>query len=158
MKLDPTRWSIGSKIEVPDLDRPWLNYLVRYRLIQTPWFGIYLHRINLPDSRPTLHDHPWNFVSIVLKGGYCERRATEPVNLSSARWRTYEAGQINRMPIGHAHYIASVFRKPTWTLVFVGRRQRVWGYWDEKAGLRHWTRFDRHPYADEFDAALRSRR
>ena len=63
------RWAFMEKFEVPDYDRPERNYLTRWRLIQTPWFGIYLHRFDGPDPRETLHDHPWPFVSVVLSFG-----------------------------------------------------------------------------------------
>jgi hypothetical protein len=35
--------------------------------------------------------------------------------------------------------------------MFVGRRQRVWGYWDRDGGF---TDFDKHPFNDEFMRAL----
>ena len=28
-----------------------------------------------------------------------------------------------------AHYIVRLDRTPTWTLVFVGKRRRTWGFW-----------------------------
>lgn len=38
-------------------------------------FGAYLHHIDRPDPGFDLHDHPWPFVSIILRGGYTEEYA-----------------------------------------------------------------------------------
>jgi hypothetical protein len=69
----PPRFAIWKKFEIPNFDTEG-NYLTRWRIIETPWASLYLHRITTPDSRPTLHDHPWNFTALVLRGGYVERR------------------------------------------------------------------------------------
>lgn len=167
------RWAFMERFEVPDYDHPERNYLTRWRLIQTPWFGIYLHRFDGPDPRPTLHDHPWPFRSLVLRGGYVEADTYSkspgrlPVNadcitdipLESLRWHgawtTLRARSVNRKNATDTHTIVSLLRVPTWTLMFVGRRVREWGYVDRDG---RWTRFDLHPHAAEFDAALAHRR
>jgi hypothetical protein len=159
-----------ERFEVPDYDHPERNYLTRWRLIQTPWFGIYLHRFDGPDPRPTLHDHPWSFRSLVLKGGYIE--ATEygllrslPANVSWTRipreslvahgaWTTLERGAWNVKDAADAHTIVSLLRVPTWTLMLVGPRVREWGYRDPDG---RWTVFDQHPHAREFSAAMAAR-
>lgn len=47
-------------------------YLVRYTLLWLPFLKIRLHHILLSDTECP-HDHPWDFVSIILKGGYREQ-------------------------------------------------------------------------------------
>jgi hypothetical protein len=44
----------------------------RYELFKTPWFRCYLHRIFEGDKDLHLHNHPWNFLGIILKGSYIE--------------------------------------------------------------------------------------
>ncbi len=142
------RWAFMERFEIPDLDVPERNYLTRWRLVQTPWFGIYLHRMDGPDSRPTLHDHPWPFVSFVLRGGYDE---VQKYTLPTGR-------AVNRVNVKRAtdlHYIWRLHRDPTWTLMLVGRRRRDWGYVDRDGT---WTRYDLHPHAVEFDAAMAVRK
>lgn len=157
MAIDPRLWSIGSRFDIPNLDNPEELYLTRWRLIQTPWFGVYLHRMLGPDSRPTLHDHPWSFLSIVLRGAYIERRLdpdTRRIHLRKVRW-------VNRMRTHDAHAIKRLLRVPTWTLVFVGKRRRAWGYLetiDLAKDAVLWTRFDRHRYDILFRDALRRRK
>jgi len=159
MAIDPRLWSIGSRFDIPNFDDPEELYLTRWRIVQTPWFGVYLHRMLGPDSRPTIHDHPWSFTSIVLRGGYVERRLdpiTREIPLRKVRW-------VNRMRTHDAHAIMRLLRVPTWTLVFVGKRRRTWGYLEEASLLLPestvtWTAFDKHDYDFLFRDALRRRK
>lgn len=155
------RWAFMEKFEVPQYDGDG-NYLTRWRVIQTPWFAFYVHKFTGPDPRPTLHDHPWNFLSVVLKGGYTEHRMdplTRDVNL-------HEVRRFNFVRANDAHAILHLHRNPTWTLLFVGRRRRTWGYWEsvieEDSGRYYpvwkWTEFDQHRHNDEFTAALARRK
>lgn len=148
------KWAFMERFEVPDYDKPERNYLTRWRLIQTPWFGLYLHRLDGPDPRVTLHDHPWAFLSIVLRGGYVERRLDPMTMLVNEEHRIR---YINRARPGMAHSIRYLLRQPTWTLLFVGARRRTWGYWNEGSAWL-WTEFDKHEHAAEFDHALKARK
>jgi hypothetical protein len=140
------RWAFMETFEIPDLDRPERNYLRRLRVVQTPWFGVYLHKFDGPDSRPTLHDHPWNFVSIVLRGGYVERRAYDG--------RDHHVRRLNVKRGEGLHWIDRLTRTPSWTLMLVGRRRREWGYVDPDGS---WTHFMAHRHSAEFDAAMAAR-
>ena len=140
------------------------DYLTRLRIVQTPWFGLYLHRFDGPDPRPTLHDHPWPFVSFVLRGGYHERRLN---TLTMQVDEDHRVRFVNVMPTHGAHAIMRLCRVPTCTLMLVGRRVRTWGYLEPQRDLNgddfepggwRWTEFDKHPHAAEFDAALARRR
>lgn len=157
---------------MPDYDRPERNYLTRWRLIQTPWFGIYLHRFDGPDPRLTLHDHPWSFRSLVLRGGYIEatKYAEDHRGLlvvppgcdiprdsldEHGAWMTYPQGTWNEKRATDKHTIVRLLRVPTWTLMLVGPRVREWGYVDPDG---QWTRFDQHPNAAYFEAAMAQRK
>lgn len=112
-----------ERFEVPNLEDPLgPPILTRWRVIQTPMFGIYLHRLGTSDQR-TLHDHPWNFISFVLRGRYDELvdYHNTPESTRHIRW-------VNVKRAVGTHYISQLFRTPTWTLMFVGRRQREWGF------------------------------
>lgn len=103
-------------------------YLDRLRIIQTPWFGIYLHHIHRPDRDPDPHDHPWWFASIVLAGWYRELVWPDKKNLSDRRerWRTrWSLRCLNR----RAAHIITDMGGPLWTLVLVGPRRGDWGFW-----------------------------
>ena len=145
-------WAFMQKFEVPDYDNPDINYLTRWRIIQTPWFGIYLHKLGGPDPRPTLHDHPWPFVSFVLRGGYVEHTPARDWPWLYAKPR--HVARINCKRSTGLHWIQRLDRTPTWTLMLVGRRHRTWGYLDRDG---EWTAFDKHPYNEEFKLALERR-
>jgi hypothetical protein len=51
------------------------DYMRRW-IFQTPWGTIHLHHILRSDGDRAFHDHPWNFTSILLSGGYTELRPT----------------------------------------------------------------------------------
>lgn len=145
-------WAFMQRFDVPDYDTDG-NYLTRWRIVQTPLFGVYLHRFEGPDPRPTLHDHPWNFISFVLRGGYTE--FTPPTGYERGYAYPRRVRRVNRKRATDLHWITTLDRVPTWTLMLVGRRKRVWGY-KEPDGT--WTRFDEHPYNDLFLAALARRK
>lgn len=108
--------------------------LERWRLIQTPWFGIYLHHIYREDMDRTPHDHPWEFRSIVLRGGYVEEHHTDIRQRGLVGGhREYRAGQYHLFPLADAHRIVHV-ESGTVTLVLTGRKQRIWGFWDHEQG------------------------
>lgn len=124
------------------------TYLARRR-ISTPWFRIFLHKMEAPDPGFHLHDHPWNFVSLILWGGYTEER--EFTSVASERAGHVEAGyrswygdrvrygflNVNRMPLYLAHRIVELNKKTCWTLVIGGRRQREWGFYQPDGWVFH---------------------
>lgn len=100
-------------------------YLWRLYILSTPWFGMMLHRIFREDNQRDLHDHPWNFLSIILLGWYSESyqlNGEHSVSFTTRRRWNYKRAEDR-------HSIRIVGRKPTWTLVFTGRRRRTWGFW-----------------------------
>jgi hypothetical protein len=113
--------------------------------VRTPYGGIYIHKMTGPDDRFTPHDHPWPFVSLIVKGGYDEVRI-EKMGMS----RLYErsVGRVNVMRRDDQHYISRIWQNPTWTVVFFGRRRRTWGFWEttDTAGKWIWTEFEKSAF------------
>lgn len=120
-----TRWALLKRQHIADLLDPTNTYLSRVRILETPWFGVFLHAIRRPDTDRHLHNHPWPFFSIILRGGYREKRK---VGINGQRWTEFEAPCVNRCGVTDFHAIESLHRTPTWTLMFVGRRRQDWGY------------------------------
>lgn len=123
-------WALLSRTDIPPRTGEGV-YLRRLRIVQTPWFGVMLHRIYLPDTDNDPHDHPWVFWSLVLKGGYDE--ALFRLRKGSGRaWfigiKIHDRWSLHRMGKTNAHRILSV-RPGTVTLVFHGRRQSSWGFY-----------------------------
>lgn len=153
------KWSAFRKFEIPDLDSPLETYLTRYILVRTPWFAIYVLRMDGPDSRKVLHDHPWNFFSLILRGGYTEYVGNHEWNIGPDPVIVHERHRVDWWTYKRAedsHYIDLLHADPTWTLVFTGRRRRNWGYWDNDG---KWYPFDAHPtITADFDRATRIRK
>lgn len=58
-------------VKVKTLYRDGIPYLIRYTLFTCRWFSIKIHKVLISDTAE-LHDHPWDYVSIILYGGYWE--------------------------------------------------------------------------------------
>lgn len=109
-----------------DADSP---YLTRWTLIEIAWLGaIYLHIFHRSDSPEAEHDHPWNFVSIILWRGYFEwvRYAVEPGSTRRRKW----PGMILFRRATHIHRVELVDDKPAVTLMLRGPYVRTWGFWE----------------------------
>lgn len=148
-------WAFMEMFKVPNYDKPDEDYLWRLRIIQTPWFGVYLHKLCGPDPRDTLHNHPWTFVSFILKGGYTEF-VPGPYYAQSHYVKRVNVKKFGskKNPLSSFHWIAELDRTPTWTLVFVGRRKRVWGYLDRDGT---YTDYDKHEFNDSYTQAMEKR-
>lgn len=139
------RWALFERTTILDPADPSRRYLGRLRVIETPWFACFLHRFDHPDSVRHLHDHPWSFVSVVLRGGYDELfatdfdRAVEHADGDPAPIRRWRAGSAHRIRRGEFHAISQLERRPTWTLLFVGPRRQDWGFAASGAFIDHVT-------------------
>jgi hypothetical protein len=104
-------------------------------------FNVYVHKFLRDDDDRALHDHPWWFVSIILRGGYIEH--TESVerrmvlrcrssifDVRSPWWRR----SVGYRPATWTHRVALPHspnggRVPCWTLIITGPKVREWGFW-----------------------------
>ena len=111
-----------TKYTVPGPDG--LPYLTRWYLYRSSGIKIYLHKLSQSDADRELHDHPWRFMSILLKGpGYTE-------HLPKGKTRKFGPYSVNvRDDAAEPHRVElPVGRGPQWTLVFVGPKVREWGF------------------------------
>ena len=136
------RWAFLEWLYIPDSADPTVIYLRRLRIIQTPWFGVYLHWIYLPDRDRDPHDHPWPFTSVILRGGYTEE-VMEPWSANPYKWhptaKTHKTFSAHVMHMWQVHRIRSL-QPNTITLIFVGPRRRTWGFWTPE-GFVPWTEY-----------------
>lgn len=128
------RWAFMKRRLIGSADSV---YLDRVYVVQTPWFGIMFHRIFRPDRQRDLHDHPWNFLSFVLRGHYVEDTIDGPMH---RHWWNYKRAEDR-------HSITWVSRSPVWTLVFTGRKRRTWGFWVD--GGQRWVRWTDYEKVDQ---------
>jgi len=127
------RWALCSGFDIGIDGDP---YLDRLRIIQTPWFGWYLHKIHRPDADQDPHDHPWRFpllgtafFSMVLCGSYTEVIWPDKRDPARSYVRTRRRFSVHAMSWRSAHAITGISGS-LWTTVFTGRRHRDgWGFW-----------------------------
>lgn len=110
------------------------TYLTRLYLLNTPWFGIKLHWFHGPDPDQDCHDHPWDFLSLVLRGVYQEKRQRfEQRGLSFYLVEESEAqrkaGTIALRRSTDVHRITMVSANCL-TLVINGPKRGSWFFWE----------------------------
>jgi hypothetical protein len=143
------RWAFMQRQVIKCQDG--LDYLIRWRVVQTPWFAVYLHDLLEPDSARDPHDHPWTFWSVILRGGYVEKIWEQDPQLgvggfhrvvgwwSRSYRRRWLAGSVHKMTMDKAHMIQFV-QPGTRSLIICGPRRRTWGFWTEE-GFVPWTEY-----------------
>lgn len=92
----------------------------RWRLVETKYFRFYVHQIFEFDKDEHLHNHPWNFLSFVLKGGYIEV-------LSKGKQKLVPRFRFNFHKAADYHRIVWI-QKPTISLFLAFGKYRTWGY------------------------------
>lgn len=132
-------------------------YLLKTHLTPWKWWPfkrrLYLHVFVGPDGERVFHDHPFDFTTVVLWGGYDELSHVpgggwvETVNgLQEApsgrlkpdrlRWLS-----VRHRPALHAHRIVTLHRRVVVTLVIRGPKIREWGFWCPPVGYEDKTGF-----------------
>lgn len=123
-KLGRERFDIGPPDNV---------YLTRWTLLGSR-FGkpnqhrLFLHRFHRSDNQ-TLHDHPWNFWSLLLWPGYYEHQFNGVVRCDGVREterRWYWPGTLLRRTAETCHRVELAPGRKAWTLVWTGPRVRSW--------------------------------
>lgn len=131
-------WAFWTWYDIPDRDNPDIVYLRRLAIVKCPLFAIYVHWIFLPDNDRDCHDHPWNFKSFVLRGGYAEHLYYSMKDRKRDKFSTKEYGRFSyhRMPTYFAHRITWL-KENTVTLIITGRRKRTWGFWTKEGWVKY---------------------
>jgi hypothetical protein len=119
------------------MERYWL-WGLDYDSWLMKWFGlsVRLHKIRRPDNDRHLHDHPWSFLSVILRGAYAE-------NLPIYREKYYdefnkgvEYYEYVERTVGSAvvrstwdrHRISTISPGGVWTLFISGKKKQWWGF------------------------------
>lgn len=128
----PPDFLVGGK-ENPYLKRWWV-------IPRNPLFNIYLHQFLRSDDDRALHDHPWAWCSILLRGAYTE--CTKPMGdgIDTTIFCVYAAGSIRIHRPRFAHRLVIAPGTDCWTLFITGPRVREWGFHCPK-GWVSWQRF-----------------
>lgn len=119
-------------------------YLARFIVFQSKYCCLYIHRFMRSDADDP-HDHPWNFFTYVISGGYKEayydRSKTKILHGAfSALWtktiNTRLPGSIAYRRATDVHqvilerdYEMSEIKQAPFTICLIGPRLREWGFW-----------------------------
>jgi hypothetical protein len=105
--------------------------MVRYMLLRTRWFNLYLHNFLRSDADRHCHDHPWSFCSLILTEWYVEHTPNGE--------RRFKPGSVLYHPAEWLHWVEVA--KPMWTLVLVFPKRREWGFLTERGWIR-WQKYE----------------
>ena len=108
-------------------------------------FNFTLHKIVKSDD-PIFHDHPWSYLTIILKGGYWEHTPVfDNDGKKIAEISTWRGpGSIIKRGANEDHWLElDPTVGPATTLFFMGKQEREWGFMVEtrKGGTR-WIKHD----------------
>lgn len=121
---------LGRKRVILDAENE--PYLTRYYLFlkDRKWFpfNIFLHNFHKGDP-DDLHDHPWPFVTIILKGGYWEHTPERKY------WRS--AGTVRFASSSQLHRVELCPDTDVWTLFIPGPVIKEWGFVTKGKWVQH---------------------
>jgi hypothetical protein len=108
------RWKFGQKLGDPSCP-----YLIRW-VFDFYLFSIRIHHWLASDDQRNMHDHPWGYVTFVIRGGYTDVNPNGRIPLP--RW------SLRKFPATHQH-TTLVNPGGAWTILLTGRDKREWGFW-----------------------------
>ena len=132
---------IGRYRLIPDR-RTGADYMHRYYLFlkDRHWFpfNVTLHKIVRSDD-PIFHDHPWPYLTVIVKGGYWEHTPIydgDKIIGDTVQWRG--PGSIIKRGSKELHWLElDNTVGPATTLFFMGPQQREWGFVINNNWIKH---------------------
>lgn len=109
-----------------DVPATGLTMMRRFFVRKSREGNVYLHHFIRQDNSESAHDHPWHFVSLMLKGSYLETVFDHGMVTSRRRYSAPCFLFRNRNTIHKLTEIAP----DTWTFVLTSKWLGRWGYWD----------------------------
>lgn len=143
-----TQWIIFRALQTPYVHID--GYMKRYWVFNAyrkgldgqmhtpyPWLpNIRVHHILRKDMDDVPHDHPWNARTIILRGGYDEKRVVFGRRWSEGPWVPVadafyfrRVGDTCTLKFEEYHTVTDVSEGGVWTLFFTWKYQGGWGFW-----------------------------
>lgn len=101
-------------------------YMKRFTVFYCKWFSIKFHQILLSDYS-CMHDHPWAFITFLIRGGYVE--------YTPGSSRLYGRFSLLYRPADYVHRLE--IHQPVWSIVISFKKIQAWGFYTKK-GWVHW--------------------
>tara|TARA_X000000950_G_scaffold289547_1_gene415402 strand:+ start:8078 stop:8581 length:504 start_codon:yes stop_codon:yes gene_type:complete len=114
-----------------------IPYLVRWYIFlkdrKSFPFNITMHKVLVSDE-PQLHDHPWDWGALILKGGYWEHTP------EGKFWRG--PGSIRFRKAEDLHWLELAKDKdgnniPCWSLFYMAKKRKDWGFMVDGNWVQH---------------------
>ncbi|MGE0757062.1 MAG: hypothetical protein AB7F89_01005 [Pirellulaceae bacterium] len=115
-------------------------YMVRWNFALPLGYSLKLHLILRTDDNRCAHDHPWNFLRVILWGGYYEQCDPHQPPVLRKPWRPWAPWRLYWCGRKFRHRITSLPHGSSCTLVLAGPREREWGYFT-RDGWVDWRSF-----------------
>jgi hypothetical protein len=112
-------------------------YLERYYLFlrdrKSFPFNVFLHKF-LKGDPDDLHDHPWPYFTIILRGGYWEHTPKGRFWRAPGHFRLCGSSSLHRIELDPG--------VTCWTLFFPGPQLREWGFVKNNQWIQHEQYFE----------------
>lgn len=109
------------------------RYLIRITLFACKWFTIKIHKALVSDTGVP-HDHPWNYCSLILWGGYWEETVDSDVRTNWFEKKWYGPGSLLLRKGDKLHRLVIPEGKYSISLIITTKKWRDWGFWDYYKG------------------------
>ncbi len=131
--------------------------LFRWTIFECRFFSIKIHKL-VGSDHSCQHDHPWSFITFLLKGGYVEYTpadgqqkylgmehlaydwSTDKVKLVPEVSRVISRFSLLYRPAYYTHRLE--IHQPVTTLVITFKKVRIWGFFTQKGWVK-WFDYDR---------------
>lgn len=140
-------WLFNRYSEIGSMDR------VEPRFKWLP--SVRIHHILREDRAEHMHDHPWNARTIILRGGYTEKRKYGEINAGNGHayalteQHVRRRGDTERVRFGEYHHIMHVEPLGAWTMFITWEYVGTWGFWVDGRKVPHREYIDTHPEREE---------
>lgn len=91
-------------------------------------FNIFLHKF-LKSDPDDLHDHPWGYATLILKGGYWEHTPDGKFWRGPGHFRMCKSNNIHRIELDPD--------VQAWTLFMPGPQRKDWGFIKDGKWIQH---------------------
>lgn len=109
--------------------------------------SILLHHIVRADDDDALHDHPWDFTTQILSGGYRERTPLYWGHKNGQgdgpdKFTNTDQGEgVLLHRVAESLHLITAVQPDTWTLVTTGPRRREWGFHPAGKPWQSWREY-----------------
>lgn len=107
-----------------ELGKPGHPYVIRW-ILECKWFSVRLHKWLGNDDLRNLHDHPWDYWAMVIKGCYVEK-------LDPSQGEGHFYWMLPWKPVrrkAERRHAVELVSWPTWSILVTGPERREWGFW-----------------------------